>query len=236
MDLASTDDRVIAAEGFSATQADQDEYYVNDRSEILQFLPADAQTLIDVGCGQGLFSAAVKKQFPSCEVWGLEPFSQPAQSARGRCDKLIVQSFDEANLPEGYFDVVTMLDVLEHMSWPEPALAKVRRILKPGGKVVLSLPNVQYFLNLIELIVRNDWEYKDSGILDRTHLRFYTTKSAARMLEANGFEVEIVAGINPHRPRWFYRPLLAMFPRVTHWMLFFQFVLVARPIQTKAGS
>ena len=140
-------------------------------------------------------------------------------------------SFDDTpDLPTAYFDVVTMNDVLEHLAWPEPALAVAKRILRPGGKLILSLPNVQFLLNVLDLVKRNDWEYRDDGILDRTHFRFYTTKSATRLLKQNGFHVEQIAGINPIRPKWYYRLLFAIAPRYFYWMPFFQFAIVARPI------
>lgn len=152
--------------------------------------------------------------------------------AATRNDRVINASLDCVDaLPGAYFDVVTMNDVLEHIPWPEPALATARRILKPDGKLVLSLPNVQFLLNVLDLMKHNDWEYQDSGILDRTHFRFYTTKSATRLLERNGFQVEKITGINPIRPKWYYRFVFAMAPKYFYWMPFFQFALVARPIK-----
>jgi 2-polyprenyl-3-methyl-5-hydroxy-6-metoxy-1,4-benzoquinol methylase len=206
-------------------------YYKNNRAEMLGFLPPDPKRLIDIGCGEGLFGEAVKARFPGCETWGIELVADAAEKAALRNDRIIHGSFEDATeLPAGYFDVVTMNDVLEHMTWPEPALAAARRILKPDGKLVLSLPNVQFLLNVLDLVKRNDWEYQDNGILDRTHFRFYTTKSARRLLERNGFDVQQIVGINPMRPKWFYRVVFAMAPKYFYWMPFFQFAVVARPM------
>jgi len=206
------------------------EYYHNDRAEMLQFLPPNPTRLIDVGCGEGLFGAAVKTRYPGCETWGVELVADAAQRAALRNDRIIQTPFETAaELPDSYFDVVTMNDVLEHIPWPEPALSTARRILRPGGKLVLSLPNVQFLLNVLNLVKRNDWEYEDWGILDRTHFRFYTTKSAARLLERNGFQVEAITGINAMRPKWYYRMIFRLAPRVFRWMPYFQFAIVARP-------
>lgn len=205
-------------------------YYEDDRQEMLEFLPRNPERLLDIGCSEGLFGAAVKKRFPGCETWGVEPVAEAAQKAASRNDRVLhtpLENTDE--LPTAYFDVVTMNDVLEHMVWPEPALLVAKRVLKSDGRLVLSLPNVQFLNNVINLVFRNDWEYQDSGILDRTHFRFYTTKSAARLLESAGFQVEQVTGINPSRPKWYYRVLFAMAPRYFRWMPFFQFAIVARP-------
>ena len=208
----------------------KDLYYRKNREEMLAFLPPNPKRLVDIGCAEGFFGEAVKARFPDCEVWGVEPVAAVAQVAATRYDRVINAPLDNAKeLPDAYFDVVTMNDVLEHIPWPESALATAHRILKPGGNLVLSLPNVQFLLNVLDLVKRNDWEYKDCGILDRTHFRFYTTKSAVRLLEQNRFQIERVVGINPMRPRWFYRVIFAMAPKYFYWMPFFQFAIVARP-------
>lgn len=205
-------------------------YYEDGRQEMLAFLPDNPKRLLDIGCGQGLFGEAVKARFPSCETWGVEPVAEAAEKAAARNDHVIHKSLEDIeDLPTAHFDVVTMNDVLEHMVWPEPALRLAKRVLKPDGRLVLSLPNVQFLGNVLNLVLRNDWEYQNSGILDRTHFRFYTTKSAARLLESAGFEVEQITGINPSRPKWYYRVLFALAPRYFRWMPFFQFAVVARP-------
>jgi SAM-dependent methyltransferase len=214
------------------TAVTRDGYYKSNREEMLSFIPPNPTRLIDVGCGEGFFGEAVKTRYPGCETWGVEPVAAAAKMAATRNDRVINASLDCVDaLPGAYFDVVTMKDVLEHVPWPEPALASARRILKPDGKLVLSLPNVQFLLNVLDLVKHNDWEYKDCGILDRTHFRFYTTKSATRLLERNGFQVEKITGINPIRPKWYYRVVFAMAPKYFYWMPFFQFALVARPIK-----
>lgn len=208
----------------------KEDYYRNERAEMLQFLPPNPRRLIDVGCGNGLFGAAVKRRYPECETWGVELMADAAQKAALQNDRVIQTPFERAEeLPEGYFDIVTMNDVLEHMPWPEPALAMAKRILRPDGRLILSLPNVQYLLNVLDLVKRNEWEYQDWGILDRTHFRFYTTKSAARLLERNGFKVESITGINAMRPKWYYRVAFRLAPQYFRWMPYLQFAVTARP-------
>lgn len=208
------------------------DYYQQSRPEMLAFLPSDPKRLIDIGCGNGLFGAAVKVRFPGCETWGVEMVSDAAAVASTRNDRVLNISFENpVEMPSAYFDVVTMNDVLEHMTWPEPALANVKRILRPGGRLVLSLPNVRYYLNVRDLVFKNDWEYVDAGVLDRTHFRFYTARSATRLLQQNGFLVEQVVGINPPLLRPYYRALFAMAPSFFYWMRFPQFAIVARPVE-----
>ena len=173
-----------SAPGQDATQSGAG-YYEQRRPEMLQFLPPDLTRLLDIGRGEGLFGEAVKEMYPECETWGIEPVAAAAEKAVLRNDRVIHMSMeDTSELPTTYFDVVTMNDVLEHIAWPEPALAAAKRILKPGGKLILSLPNVQFLSNVLDLVLKNDWEYRKDGILDRTHFRFYTTKSATRLLQA----------------------------------------------------
>jgi 2-polyprenyl-3-methyl-5-hydroxy-6-metoxy-1,4-benzoquinol methylase len=207
------------------------DYYQQSRPEMLDFIPVAAARLIDIGCGEGRFGEAVKARIPGCETWGVEPVEAAASQAALRNDRIINSAFGESDvIPSSYFDVVTMNDVLEHMTWPEPALANAKRILRHNGRLILSLPNVRYYLNLRDLVLKNDWQYRDSGILDRTHFRFYTSKSARRLLEQNGFRVEQVTGINPSRLKLHYRILFATAPSFFHWMRYPQFAVVARPI------
>jgi 2-polyprenyl-3-methyl-5-hydroxy-6-metoxy-1,4-benzoquinol methylase len=207
---------------------DKGEYYQQNRSEMLAFLPVNVGRLIDIGCGEGRFGEAVKARHPNCETWGLEPIAEAAVAATLRNDRVLNMPMeDTVELPTSYFDVVTMNDVLEHMTWPEPALALARRILCPGGKLILSLPNVRYYLNVRDLVFKNDWEYRDFGILDRTHFRFYTTKSATRLLQSNGFEVNQITGINPSHLKLRYRILFGLAPSFFSWMRFPQFAIVA---------
>lgn len=197
---------------------------------MLAFLPPSPKRLIDIGCGEGLFGAGVKARFPGCETWGVELVADAAEKAATRNDHVLRTSFENpVDLPTAYFDVVTMNDVLEHITWPEPALANAKRILRPDGKLVLSIPNVRYYLNVRDLVFKNDWEYRDCGVLDRTHFRFYTSRSATRLLHENGFQVEQIKGINSSRLKPHYSALFAMAPGFFHWMRFPQFAVVARP-------
>lgn len=206
-------------------------YYESDRAEMIAFLPPNPERLLDVGCGEGLFGAAVKKRFPACETWGVELVAKAAEKAASRNDRVVNVPLENSDIPAGYFDVVTMNDVLEHIAWPASTLGAVKRVLKPDGTLVISLPNVQFLLNVLNLVLRNDWQYQDCGILDHTHMRFYTTKSASRLLEDAGFRVEKIVGINPMRPKWYYRVLFALAPRYFRWMPFYQFAIVARPLK-----
>jgi len=208
----------------------QDIYYSQTRPEMLRFIPASTERLLDIGCSEGRFGAAVKAALPNCETWGVEANETAAAEAATRNDRVLTGLIGEVEgLPDAYFDVVTMNDVLEHIPYSEPALAIVRRLLRPGGRLVLSLPNVRYYLNVRDLVFRQDWEYQDFGILDRTHFRFFTQKSAVRLLTQNGYRVIEQAGLNPPRLKLHYRALFALAPGLFEGMRYPQFAVVAEP-------
>lgn len=208
----------------------QEIYYSQARPEMLRFIPPSTTRLLDIGCSEGRFGEEVRKLLPGCETWGVEADAKAAAEAATRNDRVFHGLIGEVEgIPDAFFDIVTMNDVLEHIPYSEPVLEIVRRLLKPGGRLVLSLPNVRYYLNVRDLVFRKDWEYQDYGILDRTHFRFFTQKSAARLLDQNGFRVIEQAGLNPPRLKPHYRALFALAPGLFEGMRYPQFALVAEP-------
>ena len=210
---------------------DTSDYYRQSRSEMLAFIPRETGRLLDIGCGEGYFGAAVKSALPGCETWGVEANEVAAAGAASRNDRVLQGLVDSVDLPDAHFDVVTMNDVLEHIPYSEPVLAKVRRLLKPGGRLVLSVPNVRFYLNVRDLFIKGDWKYQDYGILDRTHLRFFTFRSIERLLLDNGFDVQHVEGINATPLKLHYKVLFSVAPPSFGDMKFPQIAVVS---QTRA--
>jgi SAM-dependent methyltransferase len=211
-------------------------YYEQTRIELHPFVPGDARILLDVGCGAGVFGAGLKKA-REIEIWGVEPVAAAAAEASKRLDRVVTGYFEpNVGVPDRHFDVVMFNDSLEHFPAPEPALVLAVRKLKPGGVVVASIPNVRYFENVRELLLAKDWRYTDQGILDRTHLRFFTRKSAVRTFEECGYDVLSVAGINAGAwTGWKMRLLDLLFRKHMEDMRFLQHVIVARP-RADAGN
>lgn len=171
-------------------------YYQNLRSEVAALLPSSYSKVLEVGCGAGTFRSNLTKP---CEYWGIEPVPEVAQLAKTRLDKVLVVGAEQAleQLPDRYFDLVICNDVLEHMLHPDLFLQAIKpKLSAQGAHLVGSIPNVRYVLNLNNLIRHKDWQYTDSGTLDRTHFRFFTEKSLKRMFIEVGFEIEAFAGIN----------------------------------------
>lgn len=178
------------------------EYFNNSRKEMIAFIPLYCKTLLDVGCGSGNFGALVKKTLNS-EVWGVDPNIILSKNTNKNLDFFINDFFsDKIDLPRKYFDVITFNDSLEHFSDPIPPLEFSRTLLKPGGVLILSIPNVRYIENLKHLLFEMDWKYEDSGIRDRTHLRFFTKKSIVRILEECGYKILSIQGIKPRYWWW----------------------------------
>lgn len=94
------------------------------------------------------------------------------------------------------FDCVVFNDVLEHLVDPWEALGASINLLSPSGCIVSSIPNVRYYKVLKQLLFKKDWRYVEAGILDRTHLRFFTEKSILRLFHTCGYRVDVIKGIN----------------------------------------
>ncbi len=179
----------------------KDEYYSSNRPEILEFIPSNVEKTLDVGCASGIFSEHIKEKL-NVETWGIEMIEQYAKIATTRLDHVLTGTFEQAHehLPKNYFDCIFFNDVLEHMIDPEDCLKKIKENLKPGKTVIASIPNIRYINVLKELILKKDWKYRDSGILDRTHLRFFTKKSIIRMFDDCGYNVKQIRGIRSVSP------------------------------------
>jgi 2-polyprenyl-3-methyl-5-hydroxy-6-metoxy-1,4-benzoquinol methylase len=221
----------IAPPGYESKPSD---YFKYVRPEMLPFVPAHCRRLLDVGCGEGAFGESLRRA-RGIEVWGVEPFKSAAETARTKLDRVIEGVFgSDIALPVGIFDCVLFNDVLEHMIAPERALDYARDLLAPGGVVVASIPNIRSFPTIWQLIVHASWEYTDSGVLDKTHLRFFTRSSMIKMFEKQGYAVEGAYGINAYyhgNPRiWAaYRLANALFAGKLSDMKFLQFAVVAKP-------
>jgi len=201
--------------------------YDFDRPELIPFLPASARTLLDVGCGSGAFGRLLRTQRPDMELWAVEPDPVSAKAAEDGFDHVIVGQFPHERVPHGAFDVVICADVLEHMAEPQEGLRGAAQALAPGGIMVASIPNVRNWRDVLwPLLTHGTWTYTERGILDSTHLRFFTRRSMCQFFGDNGWSVQSVTGINMHRRE---KLVSAVSVRRFDDFLFPQYVVVATP-------
>jgi 2-polyprenyl-3-methyl-5-hydroxy-6-metoxy-1,4-benzoquinol methylase len=177
---------------------DKDEiYYNNPRAELLPFIPAGIKTVLDVGCGSGNFGQALKSSY-KCQVWGIEPNDEAANAAKGKLDTVIHNVFlkDLPELQGKKFDAIFFNDVLEHLINPGEALRNCKELLAPDGCIIASIPNIRWYPVVLSLLRYKDFKYQPFGVMDETHLRFFTKKSMIRLFEDQGYKVEKIEGIN----------------------------------------
>ena len=147
----------------------------------------DGARVLDVGAGEGAFAEELHRR--GCKVVALEVDPARAEAARSRGLEVAVKNLENADLADlGTFDVIVCADVLEHLTDPAGALQKLKGILAPGGRILASIPNVAHYGVRLRLLAGR-FEYTETGILDRTHLRFFTRKTARRLFEEAGFRV-----------------------------------------------
>lgn len=177
-------------------------YYRGARTEMMDFIPKCAKTAVDIGCAEGCFGASLKAL--GMEVWGVEMNPDAAAIAKEKLDKVLIGDvFNLINdLPAGYFDCIICNDVLEHLVDPYTLLLNLKSRLSRNGVVVCSIPNVRYYPNLIKLLIEKQWKYEDMGILDKTHLRFFTEKSIRDTFDALDYDIVKLSGINANTFTW----------------------------------
>ena len=129
-----------------------------------------------------------------------------AREAAGRLDRVVVGNIESMPLPReaAPYDCIVLGDILEHLLDPWKLLERLREVLAPGGSVVASIPNVQHY-RVVRSLLAGRWEYRRQGILDRTHLRFFTRKSLPALFEGAGYAVVEVR--RKVRASWKWRAL-----------------------------
>jgi len=164
-------------------------YYSNTRPEVVSFVPSNTKTILDIGCGLGGFLNFIKEEI-GAETWGIEIVDKIAEKAKVTTDKILIGKVEDllSQIPDDYFDCICFNDVLEHLLEPSEILIKIKPKLSEEGIIIASIPNVRYFFNIYELIIKKDWEYKETGILDKTHFRFFTKNSMKRMIVNSCYE------------------------------------------------
>jgi 2-polyprenyl-3-methyl-5-hydroxy-6-metoxy-1,4-benzoquinol methylase len=165
-------------------------YFFNIRHDIIRLINCKNCNILEVGCGQGNTLIELKKQAKAKFIAGIDIVDLNQST---KLDKFIladIESEENIDLPENYFDVIICADVLEHLKDPWNVLEKIRKFLKPNGILIASIPNIREIETLISIFVKGDFKYVDAGILDKTHLRFFCKKNIIELFEKTGYKVE----------------------------------------------
>ncbi len=204
-------------------------YFQNVRPEMLKYIPNKATHILEVGCGEGAFSRGLMRS--DRDLWGIEIDHDAILKAKEVFNHTIEGDFDSnySQLPQNYFDCVIFNDVLEHMYTPWEVVKMVNGLLKKNGIIVSSIPNFRYISNLItEILFEKEFRYKpNGGILDDTHIRFFTSKSILRMFQDQGYEVLVHEGIHPCKS-WKEKLFIALSFGLLNDARFKQFATVAK--------
>ena len=168
------------------------DYYGHLRVEVIEAIPEGCATMLDVGCGRGTLGRWLKESGVRT-VYGVELFAAAGEEAKRWLDQAVIGNIEQLVLPfpEGTVDCIVCADVLEHTVDPWAVVAKLKRLLAPGGCIVASIPNVGFHRNLRKMI-RGHWRYANEGLLDRTHLRFFTLETIEELFASNGMTIERV--------------------------------------------
>lgn len=212
-------------------------YYGESSASVLERVPAGAVRVLDLGCGCGGNARVLSAQ--GIAVDGVTLSKREAAEAAVHCADVYVGNLEDGlpNLPPGrFYDAVICSHVLEHIAYPDKMLADIAACLKAGGVLIVALPNLMLWKSRLRLLA-GQFEYTQTGLMDYTHIRWYTFASARRLLETHGFTVvEAVADgglpLGPLRrlaPKGLFRPLDRAACRAAPGLLGYEMIYVARP-------
>lgn len=207
---------------------------------VLAELIAPGATVLDLGCGSGALGQYLQET-RGCTSDGLTWSEAEAQHARPHYRQVVVADLEACDLlatfPAQHYDCIVCADVLEHLRAPERVLAACRELLKPGsGRLLVSVPNAGY-AGLVAELLQGEFRYREEGLLDRTHLRFFTRRSLARFLGEQRWAVQSLETIRRELPESEFKarfdelpPAVARYLLAAPDALAYQFIGVAQPV------
>lgn len=201
------------------------EYYATERPELVSFLRGHGpfSAALDIGCAAGVLGAELQHSGIVAACDGIELNSEAAQLAESRLRRVWNGSLESLveQIPWLHYDLLILADVLEHLADPWAVLRLLRARSVPDCRLLLSVPNVRHYKVSLPLLFRGEFRYEDSGIMDRTHLHFFTRGSLEETVRDCGWRVRAVGSHMKGRYRRWYMPtrLLEPFVAVQYLML-----------------
>ena len=186
-------------------------YYSGCNQHLLAAVPASARTIIEVGCGNAALGLALKKQRTDRTVIGLEIVPEAAQQAAAVIDRAIVIDIEKEvpDIEPHSIDCIIFGDVLEHLINPGAVLRRYKQLVKPDGMVLCSIPNLQHFSAITQILMGN-FQYADNGLLDHSHLRFFTYATALKLFLDAGYEPSIIECVEAPAPQSWINAILPL--------------------------
>jgi O-antigen biosynthesis protein len=174
------------------------DYHTYFNPDLLGLFAHAPRTLLDIGCASGVLCSVMKERHPTMHTIGIEPNKRAADLARGRVDQVFTGTFEEVDLvaegiAHGSIDSVVAADVLEHMYDPWRTMVNLKPFLTKDAQVIISIPNSRHVNLIARLADGGMWTYEDRGLLDITHIRFFTLMEFANLLQQTGYRIEQVA-------------------------------------------
>lgn len=175
-------------------------YKNNGNHDVVRMIPSSCKRILDIGCGAGDNAALVRERIPGCEIVGITRSESEAERARRYMTECWVENI-EGGIPEHIrsqaFDCIVFSHVLEHLVHPAAVVARMTRLLSSGGRVVIAVPNVLFFKVRMQFLL-GKFEYQPGGgILDDTHLHFYTYFTASSYLLSQSPDLRVVGKLAP---------------------------------------
>lgn len=171
-------------------------YYLHTRQEMSELISGSPKRVLEVGCGAGRFRTNLNGEV---EYWGVEPNPCAVAQARRLLTHVLEGFYEDVSkdIPNHYFDLIVCNDVIEHMRDPRGFLRDLRNKIANDGSMIVSIPNLRNALTLYDLLVKGEFQYVDSGVLDYTHFHLFTRKSFLRMAEQCGWSIELCRPMHP---------------------------------------
>ena len=172
------------------------DYYAELRLPMLSLVRGVPDRVLEIGCASGQHLHHLKEKGSGYTV-GVELSPNVAERARQRSiDSIFCGNFEDTDfgLVDSSFDLVIVGHVLEHLRDPWQALRRIHRLLAPGGQLVGALPNVRHCSVVLPLLLKGTWKYSQSGIMDWTHLRFFSRSTILDLLQTTGFKIDAITG------------------------------------------